>query len=155
MQVTEQHIERILRSLERSSEMVDEAVEKSLNKYPPISHYLLQVDQDILTALEFHQLLVGAAVIMTAFEQVLEREISDDILDALSEKEDFNWKAMLSQKGTFHQKLDIFFDGYPEEDLLAFIEDSLYEDEDDDMTPVGREVIFIKLKTLVDVLFAA
>ena len=39
-----------------------------------------------------------------------------------------------------------FFENSSQEDLLAFIEDSLLEEEEDLVTKVGREPMFIALK---------
>lgn len=153
MRVTEQDIDQILNMFENGGEMIDEMIEHTLNRYPPVSYYLTQVDQDILTGMEYDQLLVGAAVILEAFRNSGEVDLTDDVLDLLSEQEDLNWKKILAQNGKFHQKLDAFFEGYPEEDLLAFIEDSLVDEGEGSLSPVGQEVIFIKLKTLTDVLF--
>ncbi len=55
----------------------------------------------------------------------------------------------------FADKLDSFFEEYPQEDLLAFVEEALLEDEEEPeslLTKEGREPIFIALKTVIDVL---
>ena len=50
----------------------------------------------------------------------------------------------------------MFFENTQQEDLLAFIEDSLTPGEDDDeefpVTEEGAEAMFVMLKTVVDVL---
>jgi len=53
--------------------------------------------------------------------------------------------------------LDAFFEGYAQEDLLAYVEDSLLLSEEQGknelgVTPEGRPLLFISLKTLIDVL---
>ena len=47
-------------------------------------------------------------------------------------------------------KLDSFFKDYPQEDLLALVEDSIQQDEDNIVTPVGREIIFVACKSIID-----
>ena len=55
----------------------------------------------------------------------------------------------------FNEKIDPFFKDYPQEDLLAFVEDSLVQDEDSEITNEGRDYIFIALKTIIDSLNAS
>ena len=52
----------------------------------------------------------------------------------------------------FHDRLNAFFNEYPQEDLLAFVEDSLESDEDITVSPAGRELIFVACCTLIDAL---
>lgn len=57
----------------------------------------------------------------------------------------------------FRERLNVFFENTPQEDLLAFAEEAVLEDEDDPdafVTKEGREVIFLTVKTVVDVLTA-
>ena len=48
--------------------------------------------------------------------------------------------------------MDAFFKNYSEEDLLAFVEDILVEDDDQELTTVGKEIILICSKSLIDLL---
>ena len=67
--------------------------------------------------------------------------------------EDKNWGIFQEAKGrTFRDKLDALFENYEQEDLLAFVEDSLEEDVEQPLSPEGREVIFVSLKTIIDCL---
>jgi len=70
----------------------------------------------------------------------------------LAASEEYNWGLMEGQKGDFRSRLDTFFKDYPEEDLLAFLEDALTEDEDLVVSATAREAIFISLKSLLDCL---
>lgn len=72
--------------------------------------------------------------------------------DALAEAEDRNW-ALLVDNNTrdFRRRLNPFFEGTSQEDLLAFFEDILLEDEDENLTPAGREHIFVAAKSVLDV----
>lgn len=55
----------------------------------------------------------------------------------------------------FRDRLNVFFENTEQEDLLAFIEDSLIEDNEDNLiTKEGRELLFIILKSIVDCLLA-
>ena len=59
----------------------------------------------------------------------------------------------------FRDRLDAFFEGTDQEDLLAFAEEAVLDDEDSGpdalVTKEGREPIFIAVKTVIDVLTAA
>ena len=54
----------------------------------------------------------------------------------ISDAEEANWTKLEEATGrTFRERLDVFFENTPQEDLLAFIEDSLtLEDSDDEST---------------------
>lgn len=53
---------------------------------------------------------------------------------------------------SFREMLDPFFAETTQEDVLAFIEDSLQTDEDSPVTAVGREPIFVRLKVMIDLI---
>lgn len=76
--------------------------------------------------------------------------------EAIEAAEELNWAILEQSSGaTFHDRLDPFFDNPPQEDLLAFIEDAVSEDEEDGDTIVtkeGREAMFVSLKSVMDVL---
>jgi hypothetical protein len=79
--------------------------------------------------------------------------------EMIGEAEEKNFALLEAATGkTFRQRLDGFFEGYPQEDLLAFAEEAVLEDEDglDSLvTKEGREPIFIAAKTVIDVLVGA
>lgn len=77
--------------------------------------------------------------------------------DTLSEAEEQNWQLLEAVKAKrFRDRLDVFFENSIQEDLLAFLEDVLTEDEEDPenqvVTREGREPMFILLKSVVDCL---
>jgi hypothetical protein len=79
----------------------------------------------------------------------------------ISEAEEANWSLMEASKAAdFHSRLDAFYETSPEEDLMAFVEDAIAEGgEGEDgaafeLTPEGREPMFVALKTVIDVLTA-
>ncbi|MEM9887758.1 MAG: hypothetical protein AAF849_17825 [Bacteroidota bacterium] len=91
---------------------------------------------------------------------ILHQSIAKTRLEAkLVEEEDIglaeesNWaKIEAGHKKDFRKMLNPFFEETPQEDLLAFIEDSLVDEEEDFITTAGRELMFVGLKTVVDVL---
>jgi hypothetical protein len=79
--------------------------------------------------------------------------------DTIGEAEEHNYGLMESGAGKpFRDRLDPLFESYAQEDLLAFAEEALLEDEGEAdsqlVTPEGREVLFVALKTTIDVLTA-
>lgn len=102
--------------------------------------------------LQYLALIAWSAVVKTAGDVAAVSE------EAIGEAEEKNY-AVLEQSTAkkFRDRLDPFFDNYPQEDLLAFAEEAVLEDEDDPDTLVskeGREPIFIAMKTIIDVLTA-
>jgi hypothetical protein len=76
--------------------------------------------------------------------------------DQIGEAEEANYAILeASTAQTFRDRLNDFFEESAQEDLLAFAEEAVLEDEDDPDSLVSkeaREPIFIALKTLVDAL---
>jgi len=70
--------------------------------------------------------------------------------------EEANWGLLQATSAKkFRERLTVFFKDSPEkEDLLAFVEDALLEDDDSPITEEGREPIFVSLKTIIDCLLA-
>ena len=69
--------------------------------------------------------------------------------------EEKNWQLFEdNQKISWEDKMTKVFESYPQTDLLAFVEDMLVEDDDDETTisNIGREFIFVTAKSFVDCL---
>ena len=68
-------------------------------------------------------------------------------------KEEKNYELIEKSKAkSFRERLDVFFKEHPQEDLLAFAEDVLSDNDEDDETisSPAKEPIFIAIKTIVD-----
>ena len=64
-----------------------------------------------------------------------------------------NWEILEANVvGSFRDRITPCFENTNQEDLLAFLEDSLESDEDVVISNSGRELIFVACKTLVDCL---
>lgn len=79
--------------------------------------------------------------------------------EAIGEAEEKNYEVLeASTAKNFRDRLDPFFENYPQEDLLAFAEEAVLEEENDPeslVTKEGREPIFIAMKTMIDVLISS
>ena len=72
-------------------------------------------------------------------------------LEYYLDNEESNW-SIRDKDSSLDDSLNIFFNGYPEEDLLAFVEDMLIEDEDFEISIAGKEIIVICTKSYIDLL---
>jgi len=84
-----------------------------------------------------------------------EKEEPQFDLEAFLDAEEDNW-AVREDINSWPKTVDAFFEDYKEEDLLAFIEDTLVEDEEGESTisDIAREIIFISAKSFIDSLDA-
>jgi hypothetical protein len=112
--------------------------------------YLFSENFNLLSQKEREYMMFLALVIWKACENAQPEidQVSEKLLEDL---EEINWEKfhkVVSRK--FNERIDIFFKNYPQEDLLAFVEDGLVQDEDSEVTNEGRDYIFIALKTIID-----
>ncbi len=136
-------------------ELFGERIKHFQEAQPAILAYLFSENFDLLTQEEKEYLIYLALVIWSAVDQVAP-ELATVITKSIDEKEEANWEQLKDVKAKqFRDRLDVFFDNYTQEDLLAFAEDALVHDEDKMVTNEGREYIFIALKTIIDCLEAA
>jgi len=89
--------------------------------------------------------------INTVIYFALSKKINDFDFDieAYLEAEELNWGTKEKSKD-WVQCLDNFFSAYPEEDLLAFVEDMTAGDEENEINISDIEVIFITSKSYID-----
>ena len=152
--ISEKIIDRITKALDNEENGYDQAIGDMQAKQPILFSYLLSESFKLLIEEESEYLLYLALVIWKA----VDGEVADlPLLDSekIEEVEEKNWTLLNETKARkFNEKLDVFFDKYPQEDLLAFVEDALVDDEDEDafVTKEGKELLFIGLKTTIDAL---
>ena len=153
MQITEKAIDKMIETTDASPKAIDQFWLNVESQSPLLSVYIASIDQAILTDDEYSQLLYITMIIVRCYLADEDTLPEIESADHLSDLEDRNWAVLDGQKGDFRTRITPFFDNYVEEDLLAFIEDMLVEDEDGVFTPIGREVIFVKSKSIVDWLY--
>ncbi len=121
---------------------------------PVLLAYLFSDNFNLLTQNEREYMMFLALVIWKACDNT-QSEIEQIDQDLIEELEENNWEQLnkvISRK--FNERIDVFFKNYTQEDLLAFVEDSLVHDEDSAVTQEGKDYIFIALKTIIDSLDA-
>lgn len=157
--VSEEVIDKVVAALEANDNYETE-MESIRETQPTILAYLLSKNFEVLTMGEKEYLLYLTLVIVNASEHVNPGMPLVD-QDALGEAEEDNYGLMnASKERRFRDKLTVFFEEYPQEDLLAFAEDAIVLDDEGDageeenfsVTKEGREPIFIALKSVIDVL---
>ena len=119
-------------------------------KQPVLLSFLVADNLQVLTAEELELLYFLTAIIWKAITTIHpESPLIDQ--DTLGKAEEENWALLESNiRGTFSERITPFFVNYPQEDLLAFVEDALIFDEESQVTNEGRTYLFVVLKTLID-----
>ena len=152
--VSEKLIDEVALSLESSQGAYEEAVEQLREEQPVVLAYLFNDELKVFTQAEKEYLLYLVLVLWKSIETANPGEIPAVSANDFTEKEEKNWLLLQEQKKrSFRDKLDVFFDQYAQEDLLAFVEDALAEDEEESeavVTKEGREAIFVILRSILD-----
>ena len=149
--ISEQTIENVIDSFEEGQNeflnLRDEMVETQL----AFSAVLTDESLDVLKDEEYDLLWFMVTVIYGSIKKA-HSNLPVIKPKAYEKAEELNWNTWNHSKGkNFRDKLDVFFEGFEQEDLLAFVEDSLESDEEYNISNTGREVIFIICKTMLDV----
>ncbi len=155
--VSEKVIDSMVEALDNLS---DEQYEKEMADFaadqPVIIAWLFSEQFDLLSEDEKGYLQYLALIVWKSVVQVNGEALGAVSEDEIGEAEEKNYEILEeSTAKKFRDRLNPFFEGTAQEDLLAFAEEAVLEDEDDPESLVskeGREPIFIALKTMVDVL---
>lgn len=150
--VSESIIDRVIAELETKKKTPELILNDLKTEEPVLTAYLFSETFDIFSQTEKDYLLYLALVIWNSVTLAgLERDKVEE--GQLGSAEEKNWELLEASKGkSFREKLDIFFEAYPQEDLLAFAEDALTDDEDNVISHESRSAAFISLKTIIDCL---
>jgi hypothetical protein len=154
--VSEEVIDAIIDALEEhSDEQYEQQMEVFAEAQPVIFAWLFSEEFELLNEDEKGYLQYLALIAWKSIEKV-NGPLGAVSEEEIGEAEEKNYEVLdASTAKKFRDRLDPFFDGSPQEDLLAFAEEAVLESEDDPDSLVskeGREPIFIALKTIVDVL---
>jgi len=152
-QIKQEAIEAIMLRLQSTPDLFSSLLDGLEKDQPAIINWIFSESFDILSQEEKQYFLFLSLVIIVAIseEMPIEESIGPKVIE---ETEEQNWEVFTSQSPKeFRGKVNAFFDQYPQEDLLAFVEDALeLEHEDQVVSTIGRSPMFIALKTLIDVL---
>jgi hypothetical protein len=154
--VSEEVIDATIDALEAfSDEQYEKQMEVFAEAQPVIFAWLFSEEFELLNEDENGYLQYLALIAWKSIETV-NGPIPAVSEDEIGEAEENNYELLEgSSAKKFRDRLDPFFEGSAQEDLLAFAEEAVLESEDDPdslVTKEAREPIFIALKTIVDVL---
>ncbi len=150
--ISEEQIEKVIDTYYESDKKYFSDREKLMADQPAFSALLTDEGFDLLSDDEYELIWFIATVIHTSSIES-EGEIESVDQEEMEAIEEANWTMMEDETTTnFQERLTPFFEDYPQEDLLAFVEDSLESDEDVTVSAAGREMIFVACKSLIDAL---
>ncbi len=152
MMVPEHIIDQVSEEVGAEEKGYDEALAALKKEQPIVLAYLFSESFEVFSQKEREYLLF---LVMVVYQSVRKcRSVEPVGAEALESAEEKNWSMMEGVKAKrFRDRLDVFFEGYPQEDLLAFAEDSLIDADAEDTELVlkeSREPLFIILKSLID-----
>ena len=148
--ISEEIIDRIAEEIGGSEEAFKEITVELSMEQPNIAAYIFSDNFDLFTDAEKQYFLFLVLVIFKSIK-IGVGEIPRASADVLGKFEEKNWQLINEVTSKqFRDRLTVFFENSSQEDLLAFIEDSLLEEEEDLVTKVGREPMFIALKSIID-----
>lgn len=151
--ITENIINEKLNIYDTQEELLVNEFKTMVEAHTSILSFFQQESLELLTESEKGLLEFMFTVIYSSTHKQLGKTPHFDI-SQLENAEEQNWEIFNAHSSKkFTQICDIFFENYPQEDLLAFVEDSLQMDDDETaITSVGREIILIACKSFIDVL---
>ena len=146
--------ETIIDAIVEQLEVADFEKEVALfgKRQPALISYVFSEDFELLTQREREWMLYLMIVILYAIEREKKVTLKSVSKKALEIAEERNLELLDGvSENRFRERMTVFFDDSEQEDLLAFVEDSLVDDEDSFITKEGREPMFVALKSVIDV----
>ncbi len=143
-------IDEVIEELSASAEKQQAFIEQFQEEQPMVFAYLFSESFDSFTEEEKDLLLFIALVNWQSITRVHPDcpQLDEKII---SEAEEENWEMIEDLKHkSFQHKLDFFFEDYPQEDLLAVAEDLIIDDDDQFITQIAKEAIFVSAKSIID-----
>jgi len=147
--VDEQIVESILTNLETGKWDVEEILAEFNQSQMPFLQFINSENFKLLTEEEYDLMLFNLLVLFKASSHEGPLNLVEaEQIEKIDEK---NWEVYneIGNKN-FAKVLDAYFEDYTQEDLLAFVEDSLSTEEEEKISQVGKEIIFITCKTFID-----
>lgn len=151
--IDEDTIDEVAVMLGVSEEAREAAIESLRAEQPVLLAYLFSENFGVFLSHEREYILFLVLVIVESIKEKTEQALPEISEEMLGEAEENNWtKVQNVSAQRFRERLDIFFEETEQEDLLAFIEDALIDEEEGLLSKEGREPIFITLKSIIDAL---
>ena len=147
--ILEKTIEQVILELAEKPEVFESEIQQILEEQEGVAAFILSEGFKLLQDEEYDLFTYLMLVIIKSFQA--EKAVPNIPIETIETIEEKNWDVF-SNMGSkpFKEKLDVIFKAYPEEELLAFVEDAIQNDDDSTLSSVGREIIFVAEKTLID-----
>lgn len=148
--VSEDVIDQVLEELGDDPQRQADALQSLREEHPLVLAYLFTENFNAFLRQEKEFLLYLLLVIWWSCQKTAGGlpEVTEDVL---AEAEEANWALLQeAESKRFRDRLDPFYDQTRQEDLLAFIEDALIDEEEGFVSKEGREPMFVILKSIVD-----
>jgi hypothetical protein len=149
--ISAEDIMEMMDKVDENEKLFINAQDNLLNDHRAISALISDENLELLSDDEYDLLWF---VLVTCYLCIKQKGEIDAIdVKRLEEIEEANW-AIMEQNQTlpWKKRLDPYFLNYPQEDLLAFIEDSFESDEELQISGPAREVLFVTAKSCIDAL---
>ena len=148
--ISENIIESVAEEIGQSEEHFKNATIELQQEQPTIAGFIFSENFDLFTQAEKELLLFMVLVIFKSIKKE-NGDLQNPDAEDLGKKEEKNWDLLNSVTAKkFRERMDIFFENYHQEDLLAFVEDALTEEDESLVTKIGREPMFVALKSIID-----
>lgn len=151
--IDEDTIDQIAVKLGTSDTAREVAIEALREEQPVLLAYLFSENFDVFMNREREYVLFLVLVIIESAKSKTSNTLPIITEEMLGEVEESNWtKIQAVNAQRFRERLDVFFEDTNQEDLLAFVEDALIDEEEGLLSKEGREPLFIVLKSIIDAL---
>ena len=150
--ISESIIDKVVDRFETKPDDLSNVYKELAAEQPAIIAMLYSTDLKTLTDEETDLLFFIVAVLYESIK-AKNGQLAQVEPEQMEVADDRNWGTMMSAgNGNFRERITPFFKEYLQEDLLAFAEDALLDDDDQVVSGIGREAIFVTAKTVIDVL---
>ena len=150
--ISEAQIEQAIQYFDAEPTLVITKVKELAQEQPNLNPFIFQDAYAVLTKDEQEYLLYIILILYQSIKEeseVLEPMSSKD----LQEAEEANWTLWEGEKAkNIQDKNSVLFENTDQEELLAFVEDMVLDDEESELSKVGQEIAMVVGKTLIDVL---
>ena len=143
--IDESVIEKVANTLTESGEEIESRFIKNHGNF----YNYLQIEIFSALSEELRSQLYFIIIVIHEAYFLTHRSLAQFNLEDYIENEDLNWQT--SEKNSdWKLTVDSFFNNYPEEDLLAFVEDITIGTEDSPTDSAALKVLFIISKSYID-----
>ncbi len=153
--ITEKTIDTVAEKIGRDQDYFLLTLRSLEEEQPIILAYLFSDTFEAFAQEEREFLLYLVLVIYQSFKRTY-AQLPPVEEEQLGRAEEENWELMNGTSARrFRDRLDTFFENYEQEDLLAFAEDALADDEEEGANFIAKEsrdALFIALKSIIDCL---